>query len=85
MEMKAAEVLWKRSISTCRMRYVNVISDGDAKTYQHLSSLNVYGEIKITKEECINHVAKRLGRAFAKKLLNGVVKEQLLEDAKKAA
>ena len=49
MEMKAAEILWRRSISDCRMRYTNNLSDGDAKTFQHLSSLNVYGNTKITR------------------------------------
>ncbi|GFX85642.1 uncharacterized protein TNCV_2470441 [Trichonephila clavipes] len=42
MEVKAAEILWKRSIKNCGMRYVSILSDGDAKTYQHLSSLNVW-------------------------------------------
>ncbi|GFU82908.1 uncharacterized protein TNCV_3514861 [Trichonephila clavipes] len=52
------------------MRYVSILSDGDAKTYQHLSSLNVYGScIKIAKEECINHVAKRLGTGLRNKIL----------------
>ncbi|GFW28662.1 uncharacterized protein TNCV_3713771 [Trichonephila clavipes] len=70
MEVKAAEILWKRSIKNCGMRYVSILSDGDAKTYQHLSSLNVYGNcIKIAKEECINHVAKRLGTGLRNKIL----------------
>ncbi|GFS59943.1 uncharacterized protein TNCV_3957391 [Trichonephila clavipes] len=70
MEVKAAEILWKRSIKNCGMRYVSILSDGDAKTYQHLSSLNVYGScIKIAKEECINHVAKRLGTGLRNKIL----------------
>ncbi|KAF8784232.1 hypothetical protein HNY73_011541 [Argiope bruennichi] len=51
------------------MRYVSVVSDGDAKTYQHVSELNVYGEdVEITKEECVNHVAKRLGTGLRKKV-----------------
>ncbi|GFV42294.1 uncharacterized protein TNCV_3165251 [Trichonephila clavipes] len=70
MEVKVAEILWKRSIKNCGMRYVSILSDGDAKTYQHLSSLNVYGNcIKIVKEECINHVAKRLGTGLRNKIL----------------
>ncbi|GFV32605.1 uncharacterized protein TNCV_576511 [Trichonephila clavipes] len=70
MEVKAAEILWKRSIKNYGMRYVSILSDGDAKTYQHLSSLNVYGNcIKIAKEECINHVAKRLGTGLRNKIL----------------
>ncbi|GFT32146.1 uncharacterized protein TNCV_1229361 [Trichonephila clavipes] len=60
MEVKAAEILWKRSIKNCGMRYVSILSDGDAKTYQHLSSLKVY--------ECINHVAKRLGTGLRNKI-----------------
>ncbi|KAF8793037.1 hypothetical protein HNY73_004566 [Argiope bruennichi] len=69
METKAAEILWKRSIKNCGMRYVSVVSDGDAKTYQHVSELNVYGEdVEITKEECVNHVAKRLGTGLRKKV-----------------
>jgi hypothetical protein len=49
--MKPAEILWKRSLNACGMRYVNILSDGDAKTYQHVVSLNVYGSsIKILKE-----------------------------------
>ena len=69
MEMKAAEILWKRSINTCGMRYTNIVSDGDSKTHLHLSSINVYGEnINITKEECINHVAKRLGTGLRNKV-----------------
>ncbi|GBN72563.1 hypothetical protein AVEN_275007-1 [Araneus ventricosus] len=32
MEVKAAEILWKRSVENCGMRYMNVLSDGDSKT-----------------------------------------------------
>ncbi|GFU18286.1 uncharacterized protein TNCV_4687101 [Trichonephila clavipes] len=28
MEVKAAEILWKRSIKNCGMRYVSILSDG---------------------------------------------------------
>jgi hypothetical protein len=67
--MKPAEILWKRSLNACGMRYVNILSDGDAKTYQHVVSLNVYGSsIKILKEECLNHVAKRLGTGLRNKV-----------------
>ncbi|GFX72697.1 uncharacterized protein TNCV_4062921 [Trichonephila clavipes] len=62
MEVKAAEILWKRSIKNCGMRYVSILSDGDAKTYQHLSSLNVYGNcIKIAKKNALTTWQKRLG------------------------
>lgn len=62
MEKDIAEILWRRSEQLCGMRYMTVLSDGDAKTLQHLNTLNVYGEGNyIDKEECLNHVAKRLG------------------------
>ena len=48
-------------------RYVTVLSDGDAKTYNHLVDLNIYGDnCPVTKEECVNHVRKRLGTALRK-------------------
>lgn len=65
MEVIAAEILFKRSISLCNMRYTTLLSDGDSKTHQHLQKLKVYGEhVLIEKEECVNHVAKRLGTAL---------------------
>lgn len=64
MEVAAAEILWKRSVAY-KFRYTTIISDGDSKVFSHLQSLNVYGpEIELHKEECINHVSKRLGTAL---------------------
>lgn len=61
MEQFAAEIMWKRSVSECNMRYTTMLSDGDAKTHAHLNSLEIYGkDVKIEKEECVNHVSKRL-------------------------
>ncbi|GBM13704.1 hypothetical protein AVEN_148219-1 [Araneus ventricosus] len=69
MEVKDAEILRTRSVENCGMRYMNVLSDGDSKTYQHLLELDVYGDsMKISKEECLNHVAKRLGTGFRNKV-----------------
>ena len=36
-----------------------MVSDGDAKSFNHLSSHNIYSD-PIKQEECVNHVAKRL-------------------------
>ncbi|GFT20857.1 uncharacterized protein TNCV_942021 [Trichonephila clavipes] len=48
-------------------RYTTLLSDGDANTYQYLNTKDVYGpQIKIKKEECINHVSKRLGTSLRK-------------------
>ena len=65
MEVEAAEHLWKRSITKCKVRYTTMLSDGDSKAFDALTALNVYGEKKpIEKEECINHVSKRMGTAL---------------------
>ena len=65
MDAAIAEILWRRSERKHGFRYVTVLSDGDAKTFNQLVSLNVYGkDCTITKEECINHVSKRLGTAL---------------------
>ena len=66
MEADAAEQLWSRSEDRHRFRYTTLLSDGDAKTHKHLCSLKVYGDTVIEKEECVNHVAKRLGSALRK-------------------
>ena len=71
MEMKAAELRWNRSVDR-GFRYTTLLSDGDAKTLKHLTDLNVYGDdVVLEKEECINHVAKRLGTALRKLTSSG--------------
>ncbi|GFW88649.1 uncharacterized protein TNCV_829181 [Trichonephila clavipes] len=66
MEQEAALKLWQRSEDS-GFRYTTLLSDGDAKTYQYLNTKEVYGpEIKIKKEECINHVSKTLGTSLRK-------------------
>lgn len=37
-----------------------MLSDGDSKAYDAVTKLRPYGDKVIKKEECINHVAKRL-------------------------
>lgn len=70
MEMEAALILWSRSLSF-GFRYVTLLSDGDCKTYNYITEKNIYGPgIQIKKEECVNHVSKRLGTA-----LRGAVKD----------
>ncbi|GFX50211.1 uncharacterized protein TNCV_2782331 [Trichonephila clavipes] len=66
IEQEAALKLWQRSEDS-GFRYTTLLSDGDAKTYQYLNTKEVYcPEIKIKKEECINHVSKRLGTSLRK-------------------
>lgn len=64
MEVEAALKIWKRSEEK-GFRYTTLLSDGDSKSFLKLTEANVYGKnIKIQKEECVNHVSKRLGTAL---------------------
>ena len=65
MEVEAAKVIWKRSVERYKLRYTTIVSDGDAKTFSQLTQLNPYGDgHPIKKEDCVNHVSKRLGTAL---------------------
>ncbi|KAK7105146.1 uncharacterized protein [Littorina saxatilis] len=65
MEVEAARVIWRRSVNTNKLRYTTLLSDGDSKTFTELNDIKPYGEdIHIDKEECVNHVSKRLGTAL---------------------
>lgn len=67
MGMKAAERLWERSVAKNQMRYITVLSDGDAKTHLYLKNKAPYGDVvSIEKEECVNHIAKRMGTGLRK-------------------
>ncbi|KAG0432156.1 hypothetical protein HPB47_021100 [Ixodes persulcatus] len=64
MEVQAALLLFRRSLSLHGLRYTTIVSDGDCRTHQALCQDNVYGLFPITKGECVNHVAKRMGSAL---------------------
>ena len=69
MEMTAAAILWKRSVEHYKFRYTTMVSDGDASTFRHLSDIpDLYN---VVKEECINHVGKRMGTALRKLATEG--------------
>ena len=65
MEVKAAELLWIRSTNR-NFRYTTILSDGDARTFTRLANMQVYGDVELQKEECVNHIAKRLNTALRK-------------------
>lgn len=66
MEVEIATILWKRSVDY-GLRYTTLLADGDAKTFSHLKLLNIYGDgVTLEKEECINHVGKRMYTALDK-------------------
>nr|XP_053630951.1 uncharacterized protein LOC128687513 [Cherax quadricarinatus] len=63
MEVEAALIIWQRSLKH-KLRYKTIVSDGDSATYKGIIELNdgagPYQGLQVTKEECINHYAKRL-------------------------
>ena len=62
MEATGALQIWKRSEAKLKLRYTTMISDGDAKTVQHLNENKPYREgVMIEKHECVGHVQKRMG------------------------
>ena len=72
MEMMAAAILWKRSVEQHKFRYTTMVSDGDASTFRHLSDIpDLYDGVPVVKEECINHVGKRMGTALRKLATEG--------------
>ncbi|XP_075748767.1 uncharacterized protein LOC142814252 [Rhipicephalus microplus] len=67
METEAALRIWGRTSSyTTPLRFTKFLSDGDSKAYTAVAEAKVYGEAVVDKEECTNHVAKRLGTALRK-------------------
>ena len=66
MEVEAACILFNRSIDRHGLRYTIFVGDGDSKAYDTVVATRPYGNIRIQKEECMNHVAKRLGSALRK-------------------
>ena len=65
MECEGALTMWRRSESWHNLRYTQIISDGDSKTFSLLAEKNPYTE-PITKLECVGHVQKRLGTGLRK-------------------
>ena len=62
MEVEAACRLWSHSEAR-GLRYTGFLSDGDSKAYTAVVKLDVY-DVPIVKEECVNHVHKRMGTAL---------------------
>ena len=51
--------MFQRSIELYKCRYTRILCDGDAKAVTSLNNANIYTE-PIVKEDCVNHVSKRL-------------------------
>ena len=66
MEPEAAQRIWGRSLERNRLVYSVFVGDGDSKAFQRVTTLNPYPLVKVQKEECLTHVAKRFKRNLKK-------------------
>lgn len=64
MEVEAAKILFGRSLEKHGLRYTTMLCDGDSRAFNSLQEEKVYGYIAISKEDCVNHVHKRMGAAL---------------------
>ncbi|KAH7938049.1 hypothetical protein HPB49_019527 [Dermacentor silvarum] len=65
MEVEGAVLLFNRSPRKNGLRYMTILSDGDSRWFHALQEADVYGFIKIQKEDCVNHAQKRMGTALS--------------------
>ncbi|CAN7950083.1 unnamed protein product [Ixodes hexagonus] len=80
METEAAMRIWQRTSSYATpLQFTTFLSDGDSKAYAAVSEANFYGTAPIVKEDCTNHVAKRLGTGL-RKLKTPLPRGQKLKD-----
>lgn len=61
VEVEAAKIMFERSFCKYKLRYINVFRYSDSRTYLALSQDKVYGDMMTKKQECVNHVKKRIG------------------------
>ena len=66
IEVECALRIWKRSVENHKPRYTAMLCDGDSKAYDAVCEAKVYGAVEIQKEDCVNHVSKRMGTALRK-------------------
>ena len=66
MEPEAAQRIWGRRLERNRLVYSVFVGDGDSKAFQRVTTLNPYPLVKVQKEECLTHVAKRLKKNLKK-------------------
>ena len=65
MEVEGAIVCWSQPVQVNKPRYSTMLSDGDSKAFNELNTMQVCGDrCPVDKEECVNHVSKRLGTAL---------------------
>ncbi len=60
MECEGVLRIWNRSVETRHLRYTQMISDGDCKSFATLNEHKPYGNVEVVKHECVGHVQKRV-------------------------
>ena len=61
MEAEGALRIWERSILKYKIRYTQMIADGDSSTYSTIRDKAPYGKNHpVVKHECVSHVQKRM-------------------------
>ena len=80
MKVMTAEKIWCRSEAMLRFCYTVMTSYGNSKSYNHLMSLNGYGDQHpIVKEICVKHIVKRLGVGLRKNVTESTAKFESLK------
>lgn len=66
METDGILKIFERSECEIGVRYSKFLGDGDSSSYPTVRQAKPYGdEIDVEKLECIGHIQKRVGSAFA--------------------
>ena len=61
MDPVGCKKIFERSIDKHSLRYSEFLGDGDSKAHKELVAEEVYGDIPVTKLECVGHIQKRMG------------------------
>ena len=67
METEATAERFLRLVSKNSLRYTTYVGDGDSSSFAtvHAKCLeNICEEYTVTKEECLGHIQKRMGKAL---------------------
>ena len=83
METEATFEMFLRSIDKNNLRYTTYVGDGDSSSFAYVREkcLSRFGEsYTVTKEECLGHVQKRMGKALIE--LTNKMRGRKLDDEK---
>ena len=61
MESAGILKIFRKSITTRKLRYLFYLDDDDSKAFLEVVKNNSYPGLTIKKQECVGHVQKRMG------------------------